>query len=86
MSYMKSTDFFNTGFIPENANSKRIKQGLDSQFISNSCINYMKQNEQTNLSSFNTLYYPVKAVPLPTYGRLTKINDNCPCLRYVQKP
>ncbi len=48
MSYMKSTDFFNTGFIPENANSKRIKQGLDSQFISNSCINYMKQNEQTN--------------------------------------
>ena len=84
---MKSTDFFNTGFIPENANSKRIKQGLDSQFISNLCINYMKHSNQTNLSSFNTLYYPVKATPLPTYGRLNNNNyNNCPCLRYIQTP
>ena len=56
MSYIKSTQFFNTGFIREDSNAKRVKQGLQSQFISNLCIECMKETNQTKLSSFNTLY------------------------------
>lgn len=85
MNYIKITKFFNTGFIAENANDKRVKQGLDSQFISNLNINYMKDHKQYELSSFNTPYYPVKATPLPTYGQ-KPIPNNCPCTFYIQSP
>ncbi len=85
MSYIKSTQFFNAGFIREDSNEKRMKQGLDSQFISNLCITCMKERNQTKLSSFNTLYYPVKATPLPTYGQ-RPISNKCPCVRYIQPP
>ena len=42
MNYITDTKFFNTGYIPNDANKKREKQGLDSQFISNACLQYMK--------------------------------------------
>jgi hypothetical protein len=84
-NYIKSTTFFNSGYIPEDSNSKRIKQGLDSQFISNSCVSCMTRTKQKDLKSFNTLYYPVKATPLPTYG-LNPIPVDSPCVRYIQQP
>jgi hypothetical protein len=85
MSYIKSTQFFNTGFVPETENAKRLRQGLQSQFISNLSLDYMKQMNQENLPSFNTLYYPVKATPLPTYG-LKPIGQDRPCVFYLQPP
>jgi hypothetical protein len=85
MSYIKSTKFFNAGFIPDDSNQKRIRQGLDSQFISNSCLMCMKNSNQQKLSSFNTFYYPVKATPLPDYGQ-RPISNRCPCVLYVQPP
>jgi hypothetical protein len=85
MSYIKSTQFFNTGFIPEDANYKRIKQGLQSQYISNLSLDYMKTEKQNELSSFNTFYYPVKATPLPIYGKKA-ISNKRPCTFYLQEP
>lgn len=81
----KGTKFFNTGYIPEDANIKREKQGISSQFISNTCVFYMKKNNEMDLPSFNTLFYPVKATPLPDYD-LKPISNNYPCVRYVQYP
>ena len=85
MNYIRDTQFFNTGYIPNDANSKRVKQGLDSQFISNACLSFMKKDNEEKLPYFNTMYYPVKATPLPNYGQ-EPISDTCPCTRYIKSP
>ena len=81
MNYNR-TKFFNTGYLPNNSNEKRFKQGLDSQFISNTCVNYMIETNQQNLPYFNTYYYPHGATPLPTYG-LPPISNMEPCVRWL---
>jgi hypothetical protein len=80
-----TNQFFNLGYLPNNANALREKQGLQSQFISNNCLQNMKINQQYKLSSFNTPYYPVKATPLPDYD-FDPIPNDCDCLRYIQIP
>lgn len=88
MNYITDTKFFNTGYIPNDANKKREKQGLDSQFISNACLQYMKSSNEQNLPYFNTMYYPVKATPLPTYGQkpISSNPQQCPCVAYIHAP
>jgi hypothetical protein len=76
--------FFNLGYLPNNANILREKQSLQSQFISNNCLQHMKINQQYKFSSFNTVYYPVKAT-LPDYN-LENIPKHCDCLRYIESP
>lgn len=85
MNYIKDTRFFNTGYIPNDANDKRAKQGLDSQFISNACLNFMKKDNEHILPYFNTPYYPVQATPLPNYDG-KPIPNNCHCTTYIQPP
>jgi hypothetical protein len=61
---------YNTGFIHHTANALRLKQGLDSQQITNSCVQYLLQpqkvsqyavrnnpphNSNTNAKSYPTL-------------------------------
>jgi hypothetical protein len=76
MNNFHNSKFFNTGYIPENSNEKRLKQGLDSQFISNTCLACMKEAKQNELSSFNTYYYPVKATPVPKISSTPIKKDN----------
>jgi len=67
MNYIPKTKFYNTGYLHPQNNKFREKQGLDTQFISNLSLDYMKSHNQQILPYFNTLYYPTKATPLPTY-------------------
>ena len=45
----------------------------------------MKKDNEQRLPYFNTMYYPVKATPLPNYGQ-EPVSDNCPCTRYIKAP
>ena len=79
---IRSSQFFNTGYIPEYSNILRMQQGLNSQFINNYCLNYMRISDQNDLPRFNTFYYPIQATPLPTYG-LAPIPYEAPCVRWL---
>jgi hypothetical protein len=88
MNYITDTKFFKTGYLSNDANEKREKQGRDPQFISNVCVQALKDDKVKNLPYFNTMYYPVKATPLPTYGQNPSSEDlkKCPFLKYLQSP
>lgn len=88
MNYITGTNFFNTGYLPNDANKKREMQGRDPQFISNVCVQALENDKVKNLPYFNTMYYPVKATPLPTYGQKPIPDDpkECPCVTYLQSP
>lgn len=78
MNYLKISNLYNTGYLDPHYQQKiRIKQGLQPQNISNSCIN---PKNPKNCCIENCLY-PISA----TYPNIQQIPDNCPCVRYLTK-
>ena len=83
-TYNNNTKFFNTGYISDENKNYRLKQGLDSQNISNLSLNYMIKNDQEFLPYFNTFWYPVKATEQEQ--SLPYIPNNSNCVKFLQPP
>ena len=86
---IKSKKFYTTGFIPLSNDETRQSQGLQSQLVTNSCVNELINTSLDSLAakhneeSLNNIMYPSKAVKL-TYD-LPKIPENATCLRYLRE-
>ena len=64
---MNRTLFYHTGYLKNDFETLRKKQGLPSHSLANSCMNYKECNEDT--------MYPYKNVEF-TYGEFD--SENCP--------
>ncbi len=89
MSYISTTQMFNTGFLPSNSNAIRVQQGLLPQDFGNNCA-YNYQGKSTGLAGNPVNMYPSGVTPLPTYGWAavsTKYPGGYPpCTQFVQAP
>ena len=84
MSYITTTKFFNTGFLPPYSTKLRVQQGLSPQNYVNDCA-YTKAGRASGLAGQPVRMYPTGVTPLPTYG-LKRIPASCPCAQWVRPP
>lgn len=75
-------DMYKTGPIPFQDTNRRLKQGLQSQLLSNNCAKCDIVNQKSGCISCDIGLYPAQQVHW-NYG-IPEIPRNCPCLVYLQ--